>query len=503
MLNRNISDNSTATMSTMQTYECEDEDDVLIVDGPQPDMTLFINKFEQELHAVLHEDKPPKEEIGVSSPVVAAASGGVDVAAAADGDDEGGTMILPASVSHDEKDEVVGGKDVVMTVDPQVVPPVLVEEDHHDEENGEGQVCKLHRLMEILSLKLDESKEGMQSFLDCLKTHWARSDEFFCQIQNRVRANMPTTSDVSAFLESRVTIIVVVLAAIAVGHKVLWAAKKSHPSPTADLKAFVHHEKVHNHLSSMSAAALHLENLPTEKFQTYARASCVEAATVDQARAALLAGLYGIPDTVRHDVVRMAILEGVTSKNSMQDSHADIVEQGTADSFMAFWSTVYNPDAFQKHKTYSTCAMVTGVTLLVAEQVAEWNVMHEQYQIGVEPCHCGVLYCEECPVFDTRVVRTPVLERHSLSLKKQAELRQWMVYQAIHAAEHLLVEGGGNDYQIGGDYDDYGNDEVNETDRAENNFKNTKLGWDPMSPYGWTRPGGFGNTDKHTIYEKL
>lgn len=53
----------------------------------------------------------------------------------------------------------------------------------------------------------------------------------------------------------------------------------------------------------------------------------------------------------------------------------------------------------------------------------------------------GYVYCEECPVFDTREVKWPVFERRSLSLKKQEELRRWMVDQAVKSAEHLVLDG--------------------------------------------------------------
>ena len=51
------------------------------------------------------------------------------------------------------------------------------------------------------------------------------------------------------------------------------------------------------------------------------------------------------------------------------------------------------------------------------------------------------MYCEECPVFDVREVKWPIFERRSLSLKKQQELRHWMIDQAVKSAEHLILDG--------------------------------------------------------------
>ena len=46
-----------------------------------------------------------------------------------------------------------------------------------------------------------------------------------------------------------------------------------------------------------------------------------------------------------------------------------------------------------------------------------------------------------CPITDTWVVKWPVLEHQTpLTLKKQKELHQWMVNQAIQSAEHLVME---------------------------------------------------------------
>lgn len=132
-----------------------------------------------------------------------------------------------------------------------------------------------------------------------------------------------------------------------------------------------------------------------------------------------------------------AIREGVSTKNSIHDSNADISEQGKASSFMAFWSTTYDPR--WKDRVYTSCVLVTGVTLTVAETVAEWTSTTEKYVVATEPCWCGPFSCDRCPVLETRTVRWPVLERRALSLKKQDELRCWMISQAIKSAEHLVM----------------------------------------------------------------
>lgn len=206
------------------------------------------------------------------------------------------------------------------------------------------------------------------------------------------------------------------------------------PSPTDDLREFVRFEKAHNVVDLQQ-----IDDLNTEAFRTYARSTCVSAPTYEKALRSLDVGLYGVPDNVRQALLAMAIQPEVTQKNSIQDSNSDFVDSGKADAFMAFWSTVYDENA--EEDAYKTCVMVTGVALTVAETIAEWTTKTEKVRIGSEPCQCGYVYCEECPVFDVREVKWPVFERRSLSLRKQEELRRWMVDQAIKSAEHLVLDG--------------------------------------------------------------
>lgn len=172
--------------------------------------------------------------------------------------------------------------------------------------------------------------------------------------------------------------------AVAMAACLLVLPVKRTPSPTNDLREFVRFEKANNAVDLKV-----IDELNTEAFSTYARSTCVEAATFEQARTGLDLGLFGVPNAVRNTVVQMAIIEGVTQKNSVQDSNSDFVNSGKADAFMAFWSTAYDPT--DEHRMYKSCVMVTGVALTVAETVAEWTSKREMYQIGTEPCQCGTL----------------------------------------------------------------------------------------------------------------
>jgi len=155
-------------------------------------------------------------------------------------------------------------------------------------------------------------------------------------------------------------------------------AKTPVSDPKNDLKAFVMYERAKG-----TNGVEHIEELETEHFSAFARSACVQAETANATKNALRSALRG----ERKAFFEMAVKEGITQMSSLQDSKADFVERGKAYSFMAFWSTAYNPK--NKHQTYESCVMVTGVVLTVAETVAEWTMKEEKYQVGVQPCYCG------------------------------------------------------------------------------------------------------------------
>ena len=170
--------------------------------------------------------------------------------------------------------------------------------------------------------------------------------------------------------------------------------------PKSDLKSFVLFEKAKQHTSSHLPLSEEdgMENLQTDVFKSFARTACVKAGSVDATRDALFSNLKGVPESIRKDLVEMAVQPEVTLVNSWQDTKADTVEEGTAYSFMAFFSTAFRPrrgDEDQSNR-YESCIMVTGVSLTVAETVAEWSQKQERYQVGVKPCHCGTLIHSIC-----------------------------------------------------------------------------------------------------------
>ena len=270
----------------------------------------------------------------------------------------------------------------------EILSPAVEEEEHTEETHlSEEGNAEEDILLEEVLLENDapEDNFNFKEFLETLR-HIFRKERFtaaleFCKDQwEEARHLVEPSLERPEFKATCCALACLLL----LGGVSLFYINKSATlsSPKNDLKAFVLYEKA----KSMDSLET-IEELETEVFNAFARSACVKAETFNATRDALFSGLRGIPDNVRDDVVEMAVKEGVTQVSSLQDSKADIVDKGKAFSFMAFWSTSYDPK--KKHHTYETCVMVTGVALTVAETVAEWTLKQEKYQIGVQPCYCG------------------------------------------------------------------------------------------------------------------
>jgi hypothetical protein len=212
------------------------------------------------------------------------------------------------------------------------------------------------------------------------------------------------------------------------------------PSPKQDLQSFVALERDRN-----NGYMDQLEDLRTEGFQRYARSACVAAGTLEQAQKALFIQLSGIPEDVRTHTIERALIEGITHRSSMQDSSSQLGSHGRAHSYMAFWSTVYHhPRRGGRHhdddfNTYETCVLVAGMEIGVTEVIAGYKTEEKKVVVGSTPCECGYFYCAgTCPLFSKVIERTPIFQRHSLSLKQQDDLHRWLVKNAIDAAEGLV-----------------------------------------------------------------
>ncbi|KAL7576512.1 hypothetical protein ACA910_018011 [Epithemia clementina (nom. ined.)] len=213
---------------------------------------------------------------------------------------------------------------------------------------------------------------------------------------------------------------------------------------------------------------------PTEQFHRYAVAHCASASSYELAVHNLRLQLADdeIPEAVREKLLTRILVRGLSQKNSLQDASEQ--KNGQASSYLAFWSTTYNPIGNQNHhnpnhhdldeysldattttsttttttttnihhknaRLYETCVLVAGVTIQAAEMVAEYRRETKTVVVGTEPCHCGFWYCEVCPVWDVQTTLTPIFQRHALSSSQQQELHSILTLQALQAAERMLA----------------------------------------------------------------
>ena len=197
-----------------------------------------------------------------------------------------------------------------------------------------------------------------------------------------------------------------------------------------DMRSFISFHKTNKDLAE-------IQDLETDSISSYAQAYCVTLDSADKVRAALRDELDQVPVEVRESVIKRAVVEGATLKSSLDNSAAKFASEGRAYFFKAFWSTAY--DRRLTSETYTTCVVVSGVEIEIAEVVAGWHKETKKVQIGVEKCDCGyILPCSICPVFDIVTTEAPIFKRHSLTLKQQGDLHLWLAKKALFKAEELF-----------------------------------------------------------------
>eukprot|EP00188_Purpureofilum_apyrenoidigerum_P001736 Plantae.Rhodophyta-Purpureofilum_apyrenoidigerum.ctg19855.p1 GENE.Plantae.Rhodophyta-Purpureofilum_apyrenoidigerum.ctg19855~~Plantae.Rhodophyta-Purpureofilum_apyrenoidigerum.ctg19855.p1 ORF type:complete len:324 (-),score=25.25 Plantae.Rhodophyta-Purpureofilum_apyrenoidigerum.ctg19855:87-947(-) len=202
-------------------------------------------------------------------------------------------------------------------------------------------------------------------------------------------------------------------------------------APYAALRSFAERHDVQNPLEAVG-------DLRVDQMKLFAQATCVQGPGLEIVRRALRKQLRGVPDSVVEAIVDSALIEGVSAQNSVQNTTAGIENDGRAYSYLAFWSTEYNGDHTVIAAAYSTCVMVSGVEILVGEDVAEWETSVQPRLVGHQPCHCGFLSCAQCPIYQESTTKRPIMKRHRLTLQNQLDLHRWMVKSAVDQARYLV-----------------------------------------------------------------
>ena len=215
-----------------------------------------------------------------------------------------------------------------------------------------------------------------------------------------------------------------------------WYNSVDYVSPEQKLASFVVSTQ-----NQMSSEVTDIEEIGTERFESFAATYCLEGTSLQMTRDALVVGLESVPTTVRDTLVRQALQEGITATNSWRNSSVDIEVRSTAHSYFAFYSTGYEKD-FNGLEKYKTCVMVTGISFTVKEVVVGYETIEDEYENG-HRLECGFLYiyCSKVPKYSKRTTVTPRLKRSVLTLKQQRELELWMIQRAVESAGHLVAIG--------------------------------------------------------------
>lgn len=79
-----------------------------------------------------------------------------------------------------------------------------------------------------------------------------------------------------------------------------------------------------------------------DEYDLFAQSSCVQSRSAELLRERLHEELLRIPREVRSEIVDNAIVEDTCTTNSIQNTVDNMLEDGAAFGYMAFWSTSYS-----------------------------------------------------------------------------------------------------------------------------------------------------------------
>lgn len=98
---------------------------------------------------------------------------------------------------------------------------------------------------------------------------------------------------------------------------------------------------------------MNIADIPVDKLEYYSEACCVEGETAEDVRLVLNERLGRIPEPVRMDIIYGAVLEGMSTTNTVQNV-LDGNEDGSVFSYTAFWSTLYDYHSARREQAYVT-----------------------------------------------------------------------------------------------------------------------------------------------------
>eukprot|EP01025_Chloroclados_australasicus_P037504 TRINITY_DN3829_c0_g2_i3.p1 TRINITY_DN3829_c0_g2~~TRINITY_DN3829_c0_g2_i3.p1 ORF type:complete len:385 (-),score=54.05 TRINITY_DN3829_c0_g2_i3:1047-2201(-) len=176
-------------------------------------------------------------------------------------------------------------------------------------------------------------------------------------------------------------------------------------------------------------------DVPIEQMKIFSSAACVQG-EFQAVQKALDKQLGNVPKDVRETVIDQCLVEGVSVQNSRQDATMDVETGAKAHAYLTFWSTEYINSPISQPE-YSSCVMVTGIELSVAEELAGWEVSTDYKTVGYEDCHCRLFGCKKCPIIKEITSKKPIFKRHQITLNEHKQLHKEMVGMAVQQVKDL------------------------------------------------------------------
>lgn len=78
--------------------------------------------------------------------------------------------------------------------------------------------------------------------------------------------------------------------------------------------------------------------------------------------------------------------------------------------------------------------MAVGISLSTKSDIAGYQTLSKSRVSSTEPCRCGILSCDACPIFATKDTRIAILNQRKLPPAAQHDLHEMMVRAAVRRA---------------------------------------------------------------------
>jgi len=122
-----------------------------------------------------------------------------------------------------------------------------------------------------------------------------------------------------------------------------------------------------------------------------------------------------IEKEVIEEIISTVLIQGVEICSGLERTVTELETKGKASYYIVKFCTGYDSAT----DSYNVNLATTGISFQTAEIIEGYEETRTERKVGVEPCHCGLLLCEQCPIFTIDVVKTPIFKQHVLTFYQQ------------------------------------------------------------------------------------